>query len=174
MSLLSMDDSEKVTIQFGEWGITFHTLYTEQLVVSLLNRYNALCTLVPLDRRAIVNLPESLLAKRLICDARPKPTLASPSAEGMILGSEHGEREAYVEALRVYYAAMCDKYKTPRLEDVEEDLEDRITHGSRQLVLDSARRSMDGLQAAALLESLRWDAWVLRGRSTAGGSSGCA
>ena len=72
-------------------------------------------------------------------------------------------REAYVEAVRAYYAAMCDKYRTQRLSDVEEDLADRIANGSRQLVLDSARRSVDALQAAALLETLRWDEWAWGG-----------
>ena len=201
MTLLSMDDSEKVTIQFGEWGIVFHTLYTEQLVVSLLNRYNALCTLVPADRRAAVHLCDALLAKRLICDARPRPTLAVQGQVGTVLTTHNqvgtvltthnqvgtvltthnqvgtvltthnqvgtvltthnqtntlldctDNREAYVEALRAYYAAMCDKYRTQRLSDVEEDLADRIANGSRQLVLDSARRCVDALQAAALLE----------------------
>ena len=202
MTLLSMDDSEKVTIQFGEWGIVFHTLYTEQLVVSLLNRYNALCTLVPADRRAAVHLCDALLAKRLICDARPRPTLAVQGQAGSRLTTQgqvgtvlathnqvgtvltthnqvgtvlttHNQtntlldctdnREAYVEALRAYYAAMCDKYRTQRLSDVEEDLADRIANGSRQLVLDSARRSVDALQAAALLETLRWDEWAWGG-----------
>ena len=181
MTLLSMDDSEKVTIQFGEWGIVFHTLYTEQLVVSLLNRYNALCTLVPADRRAAVHLCDALLAKRLICDARPRPTLAVQGQVGTVLTTHNqvgtvltthnqtntlldctDNREAYVEAVRAYYAAMCDKYRTQRLSDVEEDLADRITNGSRQLVLDSARRSVDALQAAALLETLRWDEWFER------------
>ena len=183
MTLLSMDESEKVTIQFSEWGIVFHTLYTEQLVVSLLNRYNALCTLIPADRRAAVHLCDALLAKRLICDARPRPTLAVQGQVGTVLTTHNqtntlmgctSDREAYVEALRAYYAAMCDKYKTQRLGDVEEDLADRIANGSRQLVLDSARRSVDALQAAALLETLRWDEWASRALSTAGGSSGCA
>ena len=192
MTLLSMDDSEKVTIQFGEWGIVFHTLYTEQLVVSLLNRYNALCTLVPADRRAAVHLCDALLAKRLICDARPRPTLAVQGQVGTVLTTHNqvgtvltthnqvgtvltthnqtntlldctDNREAYVEAVRAYYAAMCDKYRTQRLSDVEEDLADRIASGSRQLVLDSARRSVDALQAAALLETLRWDEWAWGG-----------
>lgn len=182
MTLLSMDDSEKVTIQFGEWGIVFHTLYTEQLVVSLLNRYNALCTLVPADRRAAVHLCDALLAKRLICDARPRPTLAVQGQVGTVLTTHNqvgtvltthnqtntlldctDNREAYVEAVRAYYAAMCDKYRTQRLSDVEEDLADRIANGSRQLVLDSARRSVDALQAAALLETLRWDEWAWGG-----------
>ena len=212
MTLLSMDDSEKVTIQFGEWGIVFHTLYTEQLVVSLLNRYNALCTLVPADRRAAVHLCDALLAKRLICDARPRPTLAVQGQVGTVLATHNqvgtvlathnqvgtvltthnqvgtvltthnqvgtvlathnqtntlldctDNREAYVEAVRAYYAAMCDKYRTQRLSDVEEDLADRIANGSRQLVLDSARRSVDALQAAALLETLRWDEWAWGG-----------
>ena len=79
-----------------------------------------------------------------------------------------------MEALRAYYAAMCDKYRTQRLGDVEEDLADRIANGSRQLVLDSARRSVDALQAAALLETLRWDEWESGTLSTAGGSSACA
>ena len=182
MTLLSMDDSEKVTIQFGEWGIVFHTLYTEQLVVSLLNRYNALCTLVPADRRAAVHLCDALLAKRLICDARPRPTLAVQGQVGTVLTTHNqvgtvltthnqtntlldctDNRETYVEAVRAYYAAMCDKYRTQRLSDVEEDLADRIANGSRQLVLDSARRSVDALQAAALLETLRWDEWAWGG-----------
>lgn len=182
MTLLSMDDSEKVTIQFGEWGIVFHTLYTEQLVVSLLNRYNALCTLVPADRRAAVHLCDALLAKRLICDARPRPTLAVQGQVGTVLTTHNqvgivltthnqtntlldctDNREAYVEAVRAYYAAMCDKYRTQRLSDVEEDLADRIANGSRQLVLDSARRCVDALQAAALLETLRWDEWAWGG-----------
>ena len=141
-----MDDSDKVTLEFGEWGIVFHTLNTEQLVASLLNRYNAICTMIPDDKRASIHVNSNLLSHSAVADAAPRPDC-------------HGkDRAAYIEGLRAYYAAMCDKHTTQRLADIEEEVADRIEQGSTKLVLDSARRSVDMKQCAAILETLQWDA----------------
>ena len=134
-------------MEFGEWGIVFHTLNTEQLVASLLNRYNAICTMIPDDKRASIHVNSSLLSHSAVADAAPRPDCRGK------------DRAAYIEGLRAYYAAMCDKHKTQRLVDIEEELADRIEQGSTRMVLDSARRSVDMKQCAAILETLQWDEW---------------
>ena len=46
MRYLTLDDSDRISIEMDGWGITFHALHNEQLIASLLDRYNQLCALI--------------------------------------------------------------------------------------------------------------------------------
>lgn len=81
MRYLTLDDSDRISIEMDGWGITFHALHNEQLIASLLDRYNQLCALIPDSQRAIVSLQPTLLAHTSFTPQSPRPDpLTNPSA----------------------------------------------------------------------------------------------
>ena len=81
MRYLTLDDSDRISIEMDGWGITFHALHNEQLIASLLDRYNQLCALIPDSQRAVVSLQPTILSHASFTPQSPRPDpLTNPSA----------------------------------------------------------------------------------------------
>ena len=70
---LTLDDSDRISIEMDGWGITFHALHHEQLIASLLDRYNQLCSLIPDSERAVFSLKPDILSHTSFTPQSPRP-----------------------------------------------------------------------------------------------------
>ena len=77
MRYLTLDDSDRISIEMDGWGITFHALHNEQLLSSLLDRYNKLCSLIPDSQRAIFSIEPSILSHATFTPQSPRPDPAT-------------------------------------------------------------------------------------------------
>lgn len=51
----------------------FHTLHTEQFLANLLNRYNSICSLIPMDQRASIQVNMQFLCHSNLVPIPEKP-----------------------------------------------------------------------------------------------------
>lgn len=63
-------------MELSTWGIVFHTLHTEQFVSNVLNRYNTLCSLIPMNKRATIEVNMQLLSHSTLVPVMDKPSPA--------------------------------------------------------------------------------------------------
>lgn len=71
-----LDNTEKITLQFKNWEILFHTLYTEQFLSTLINIYNTLSVFIP-EEHAVIQINQSALSHSSISDSHSQPPLTS-------------------------------------------------------------------------------------------------
>ena len=62
-----------------------------------------------------------------------------------------------IDSIKYRYHVLCNKYNTLPLQDIEDDLSDKVENGNTLLLIDSNRRMIDAQQCAAIVEILRWD-----------------
>ena len=74
ITYLALDNTEKITIRLNEWEIIFHTLYTEQLVSTILNIYNKLAVFIPDNERDSIQVNPSALVHSEVTELISKPT----------------------------------------------------------------------------------------------------
>ena len=69
-------------MELPTWGIVFHTLHTEQFVSNVLNRYNTLCCLIPMNKRATIEVNMQFLSHSTLVPVmeKPSPTESDKSA----------------------------------------------------------------------------------------------
>lgn len=150
-----LDNTEKITLQFKDWEILFHTLYTEQFLSTLINIYNTLSVFIPEEEHAVIQINPSALSHSTISDSHSQPPLTSLKDYSNAMITMYAW---FIMIIR--YRVSCNKYGTQPLEDVELDLQDKIENGCKKILIDNRWRVVDAPQAAAIIESLIWDKYV--------------
>ena len=98
MEYLILDDSDKISLEIDGWGITFHTLHTEQCIATLLDRYNTLSVLIPDEKRAKVSVNPNALSHTPFTRSSPHPDPRSNNS-------------VYCDALRTMYHYLRNQMK---------------------------------------------------------------
>ena len=154
ITYLALDNTEKITIRLNEWEIIFHTLYTEQLVSTILNIYNKLAVFIPDSERASIQVNPSALVHSEVTELMSKPTF-------------YEDVKAYAQAMKSMYIiinmlssryfVLCNKYNTKPLDDIATELCDMVENGCKQIDINLNKRVIDAQQCAAVIETLKWD-----------------